>query len=243
MMVYFQLRHSPQTIVDNKNGGGISQETVDNNKGMGATSEVTAFNYDGTYTGTFNYEYQDWRDDDNGVSKAITPWIPASFTLTLTLKTIYNIEQWNHLDVTNAICSDPNFGTGPNGVNVVASRNDPEDERSIVLPIDPTKQNVKYDEGKYDNLGLVFPNGAMIETDSNGDVIKVSSDGKTLSNNPDWVNPYPKSSNYNSWSAETPEGILWRFTPATTIPGQPSMNTNGIRGYKFGSWSLTKITP
>ena len=213
-------------------------ENVGNNVESVSNVTTTGSIYDGTYTGAFNYEYRDW---DQLNSKAITPWTSSSFTLTFALKTVgksysSNPDPYVYLSATNVISSDPGFGTGSGGVNATA---DFGGEQNAWLPENPAKQ-----DGLDSFFEFVFPNNARIEipvgrTLKEGGVItvKVSPDGKTLSSDPNWVSPF-KDPDYGSWSAETPEGVLWKTTPAIAA------HSNFVnRVYKFESWNLTKVSP
>jgi len=196
--------------------------------------------YDGTYTGTFNYEYM---DKDRFGDKVITPWTAGSFTLTLTFKTIEVSDDLVSLDVTNAIVSDPGFETGAGGVN---PEGDFGGQLNARLPVNPAEQG---GVNKYSYMTLVFvpepyqsnrieiPDGA----------IKVSPDGKTLSDNPDWLATLsgwtPSKTIIPSWTAKT------RGFPepgrTTTFLGYGTFGKSGVydRLFKYGSWTLTKVSP
>ena len=186
--------------------------------------------YDGTYSGTFNYEYRDSYYVAGSDEKQFTEWKEGSFELTVTFKTRYapnpnDPEAHVSLDITNAFSTDPNFGTEGSGVNPSGSFTD----ESASLPVDPAKQ-----DAKYAYLVLAFPNNARIEAKEGA--IKVSSDGKTLSNDPNWVSPCTGTPCL-AWEAKTPQGPL--------SPGTPTAES-GVwmtRHYAFKNWSLTKASP
>ena len=92
------------------------------------------FSYDGTYSGTFNYEYQ---DIDRFSGKIIKSWTAGSLTATLTLKTLRSSGDTVFLDVTNAIVSDPSFKTGTEGVDPVSAFGG---QISVTLPANPAEQ-------------------------------------------------------------------------------------------------------
>ena len=94
---YFQSHRSPKAI--------------DNNAGTNTSTGTR--NYDGTYSGKFNYEYKLTADYPS------SQWIPASFDLAITVK---------GNEITNVYSSEPGFGTGPNGVVPIA------DQTNIELP-------------------------------------------------------------------------------------------------------------
>jgi hypothetical protein len=203
-------------------------------------SELTSI-YEGTYKGTFNYKYRDAYFVSGSDEEQYTPWTSESFELTVTFKTLIMPDSPNDptekvsLDVTNAISSDPNFGTGSSGVNPLGNFGY---ETSAYLPVDPSQ----YGADEYTYLTLAFPNNARIEIRSNKDnngnyAMIVSPDGNTLSSNPDWVNPIQNPGNPGyAWEAETPQGPLWDGTPTAET---------GVwmtRHYAFESWSLTKIS-
>lgn len=195
-------------------------------------------NYEGTYTGTFNYKYRDSFYTSGSDEIQYTPWTSESFELTVTFKVLTMPDSSNDptskvtLDATNAISSDPNFGTGSSGINPSSGFT----EGSAYLPVNPSVSGAI----EYAYLTLAFPNNARIEIRSNKDnsgnyAMMVSSDGKSLSSNPDWVNPIqnPGNSGY-AWEAKTPQGPLWDGTPTAET---------GVwmtRHYVFESWSLTK---
>jgi len=190
------------------------------------------FSYDGTYSGTFNYEYQ---DVERFSGKTLTEWIPGSFTLVLTLKTLSVESEVVFLDATNAVVSDPSFGTGSNGVDPVSSFGGPI---NLTLPRNPAEQKTDSSASMYlyFNLGEDYET-KMIEIKSGA--VKVSPDGKTLSRNPDWgKNPTAGKTELPAWKALTP-GM------DTTFRFGGTFGTSGVydRHFKYGDWSLTKISP
>lgn len=232
---FFMTRQTPQPVIEN-NEDGVTTTTP---------TEVTTSVYDGTYTGTFNYEYQ---DQDRFSQKVVTPWTPGSFTLTLTFKTIpyqqpnSNSDQDVTLEITNASISDPSFGTGASGM---APHSSFGDKSTISLPIDPSKREAD----KYAGFVLVFP-AADYKTsykstrlEIKDGTIKVSSDGKTLSNDPNWMDKFPETKEYRATHNLTPVPI-WT---ASTGTGEGTfrtvtLHTNNDRVFKYGSWSLTKTS-
>lgn len=219
--------------------GPISENNQENNQV--SPIEVTTSIYDGTYTGTFNYEYQDY----NRLSgKAATPWISGSFNLSVTFKTIPyqpnpNGDQNVTLEITSAAISDPSFGTGAGMV----PRSSFSDKSTISLPIDPAKKEAD----KYTGFVLVFP-AADYKTsykstrlEIKDGTIKVSVDGKTISSDPNWMDKFPGMKEYGETHTPTP---IWT---ANTGTGEGTfctviLNTNNNRMFKYGSWSLTKTS-
>jgi hypothetical protein len=206
-------------------GGICHDDKVNSNTPAGAVV------YDGIYTGKFNYEYQDW-DQLNG--RAVSDWVPSSFELTMTLKTVRksNNPPYVFLDASNVVSSDPGFGTG-SGVDVTAYF---DGQESVSLPADPSKQ-----DALDSSLILTFPNRAMIEvregTGFGGkSTMIVSPDGKTLSSDPSFVTACTGEPCY-AWVASAPAGTLLKTAPATD-----SKKGFWVRHYKFESWTLKKTS-
>ncbi|MBN1159624.1 MAG: hypothetical protein JXA43_00095 [Candidatus Diapherotrites archaeon] len=181
--------------------------------------------YEGTYSGKFNYEYRDgYYTSDSPNELKYTPWKAESFDVALTFKTIRkdsssDQDPYVYLDVTNGVCSDTNFGT-EEGVDPTGNFGSSE---SASLPVNPAQQ-----DAKYSSLILMFPNGAQIEVKEG--TIKVSPDGKTLSNNPEVANAS------TSWNAKTLKGPLWLGTPTAET------SVWMTRYYSFKNWKLTKVS-
>ena len=94
-------------------------------------------NYDGTYSGKINYEYQ---VDDGHCFAPSSVWIPASFDLAVTFKGD---------EITHVYSSEPGFGTGPNGV----------------VPI-VNKTSVTLEVGAGGDMHIGFPNGTFLSLSS-----------------------------------------------------------------------------
>jgi hypothetical protein len=168
--------------------------------------------YDGTYSGTFNYEYRVIRG--NGIG----PWIPGSFDLTITLKDINAIGGRQYMAVTYAKCSDPDFGAvggvTPSGTlsSVEFQANPPSGERL-------NDQN--------EAIIVRFPNTAYIEIPANAGggyagKFLISSSGLRYSAD------YPDE----AWYAQTGQKPFKGYT----APGEEYYEV------QYGSWSLTKIS-
>ncbi len=171
--------------------------------------------YEGTYTGTFAYEYRETWTDMTTVTmgRKNGPWIAANLTLTLTLETEGTYGGTDSLDITNVSVSDPSFGTGLAGI--VPNRNG----TGVRLRADPMKPSLSQD-----GFMITFPNGAYINTNYGAGGVLMSFDGKTLSNG------LAPSQPDVTWEAiKTPSGHFrgWGADPVYEV--------------NFKSWSLTKI--
>jgi hypothetical protein len=169
--------------------------------------------YEGTYTGTFNYEYQ--KNGQGG-------WIPASFDLTFTLEGESEINGRAYPYVTYVKCSDPAFGA-VDGVEPVASLSSVEFKANP--PATPEVRLSDHNEA----IIIRFPNTAYIEIPANaGGSLSgrflIRSDGKAMYSSPD----YPD----DLWYAVTGS---WPFK-GYTAPGEDFYEVN------YESWSLTKVS-
>ena len=182
--------------------------------------------YEGTYRGTFSYEYREWKNNPDYPKGERYVWsqgVPASLTLTVTFKThepnILNMTAeelarggtWS-LDITNAIVDDKRFGTGSNGVTPI---NIAQNRSEASLPYDAKSAGSLMDTNKYININ--FPNGANLRTTG----VKVGFAEWTLSG--------------DSWTAFVPtkEGP---FSEETLPDGGPTRY-----GKYPKSWSLNKV--
>ena len=191
--------------------------------------------YDGTYSGTFNYEYRGKKNNPDYYNQNsptyhqqylyTTDWIQASFTLTVTLKTRENYTEqvaqfmgvWP-LDITNIIVSDPIFGTGLGGVTPI-TRNS-----GAALPFTGTTTGFLTD-GK-SGIWVYFPNGSHLEAPpgQEGNLLKVGFAEWTLSG--------------DSWSAYTFQKgspLSVEMMAGSTSVYFPNTEVN------FKSWSLKKV--
>lgn len=168
--------------------------------------------YEGTYSGTFNYEYHVIRDNDIG------PWISDSFELTITLKDVNTIGGRQYMAVTYAKCSDPNFdavgGVTPSGTLSSAEfqANPPSGERL-------SDQN--------EAIIVRFPNTAYIEIPANAGggyagKFLISSNGLRYSSD------YPDS----AWYAQTGKKPFKGYSS----PGEEYYELNYL------NWNLAKIS-
>ncbi len=178
--------------------------------------------YDGTYSGTFNYEYRENRLEKvpgREYSEFVEgEWKTGSFTLTVTLEDLagsYGAETISL--VTSVYCSDPNFGTGPSAIT-------PAPNSAARLPADPPT-TLMNPSGPYMGIQIFFPNGAELHTvtpstAASGGDLSVSLTGQTLSG--------------STWMAFTPSG------PFSNID-----LSYPLRQYQYNmkgkSWSLTKV--
>lgn len=188
-------------------------------------------NYDGTYSGTFNYEYQDVNRFNS--EEIITPWKAGSFNITMTLKTLNDItpndsDPYFFLDAYNVVISDPEFNTG-SGVDAVDSFGG---QISVRLPVDPNKQDSK-NSSIYLNIPSSDYSSRYLEiTDG---AIQVNPDGKTISLDPNFDSA---NKNKKPWKAETSslcsESIFCKAGSYKNIVFD--------RHFRYGSWSLTKVS-
>ena len=185
--------------------------------------------YDGTYKGTFNYEYANFVRGEEII------WIPGSFDLEMTLKTYMILPEMTvndmrvggivNLDVINVWCSDPGFGTGSTGV-VPLELND---LRSVAsLPLYPTKP---LSEMNIFGIFFTLPNGASLAAPSiGGGMMQVSSDGRVLSSDP--------QAESNVWDVHSV--VSGPLSDAESVTTRQLATFDGDRIYKFTSWTLTK---
>ena len=145
---------------------GITQVTQSPEKTLGGanSTEIDAVSvYDGTYSGTFNYEYEKltWdADRELPGGEIVSPWISATLKLELTFQTIsFSIDRdWVELGITYVVCDDPVFGTGANGV---APDNSNAMNAYAYFPLPPDK-TINPHEGI--KLVINFPNGSSISS-------------------------------------------------------------------------------
>ena len=139
--------------------------------------------YDGTYAGTFNYDFKTltWDADKQLPGGEIEgPWQSASIGITITFRTseLEVAQGWVRLAITSIKCDDAVFGTGDTGVI-------PGDRNGVpsfaFFPVPPDKE-IKTGEGV--NLVINFPNGSYLyscQGSSNFGTFSASADGKVLS--------------------------------------------------------------
>ncbi len=175
--------------------------------------------YDGTYTGTFTYEYQEEKPDAEG-RFVWGPWIAARFTLTVTLRSLAPDVVFRQagatsvaLPITHVVVSDPDFGAGASGIAPLFGS-------AATLPLDlPTTPLNPSLAGM--GMVILFPNGATLLTENRAGALSVGFDGRTLSNS---LDPGIQG---RTWIADTPQGPV----------GPP--NPSGFsRNYKYTSWRL-----
>lgn len=214
------MREKPDFFSNEKEANTIPATVVDDK-----------ISYDGTYSGTFYFEYQ---DVDRFSGKVINAWTSSSFTMLLTLKTLKVSDDVVFLDVTNAVLSDSSFGTGSSGVDPVSNFGS---QISVTLPTNPAEQQINSSAGVsiYFNLGDDFET-KMLEIKPGA--IKVSSDGMVITQNPDWGKDLPANKTETpAWAAKTP-GM------DTTFRFGGAYGSGGVydRHFKYGEWSLSKIS-
>lgn len=161
--------------------------------------------YDGNYIGEFKYVYY-VKGQDNNYSPVL-----GSFQLTLTLKCLATAAGSTVLNVTHAVCSDPNFGCQLGGCSPITPS-------VATLPASPpTNSSNPSTAGQ--GILVMFPNGSSIMTSNGTGNLNVTSDGRTLSNSldPSLVN--------STWVASGGS-----FPSSSVPPGGPVT--------QFKSWSL-----
>ena len=203
-------------------------------KTVSSTTSNSANFYDGTYTGTFNYEYM---EKNRFGGEIITPWTTGSFNMTLDLKSLNKLSPndtnpYIQLDAYNVKISDPVFNT-EDGFDAVTSFGG---QISFLLPANPEKQ-----DSKDASIQLYFPGAnystRYIEVDNGG--IQVSSDGKIISINPNFDSIYNTDKTKRAkpaWKAYT-QGLNTTFSNSGTTKGNIVLD----RIFKYGNWSLMKI--
>lgn len=154
------------TLIMASCASGITQVTQSPEKTLNAASstEIDAISvYDGTYSGTFFYEYEKltWdADRELPGGEIVSPWISATLKLELTFQTIsFSIDRdWVELSIIYIVCDDPVFGTGANGIT-------PDNSNAMnayaYFPLPPDK-TINPNEGI--NLVINFPNGSSIRS-------------------------------------------------------------------------------
>ncbi len=168
--------------------------------------------YEGTYSGTFNYEYRVIRGNNVG------PWIPGSFELTITLKDVNAISGRQYMAVTYAKCSDPDFDA-VDGVTPSAALS------SVEFQANPPSGERLSDQNEA--IIVRFPNTAYIEIPANAGggyagKFLISSNGLRYSSD------YPDS----SWYAQTGQKPFKGYT----APGEEYYEVNYL------SLKLVKIS-
>lgn len=176
--------------------------------------------YTGTYTGTFNYEYQENKYVNGELEKG--PWIPASFTLTITLEgeSAFNGRAYPY--ITYVKCSDPVFGA-TDGVKPVASLSSVE-----FLANPPKTPEVRLSDHN-EAIIVKFPNTDYIEIPANaGGSLSgrflISSDGKEMYSSPDY-----------------PDDMWYAVAGSGPFKGYYSPGENFYE-VKYESWSLIKVS-
>ncbi len=145
---------------------GVTQVTQSTEKTLSAASVTkigVASVYDGTYSGTFNYEYEKltWdADKELPGGEIVSPWISATLKLELTFQTIsFSTDpDWVELGVTYVVCDDPVFGTGANGIT---PDNSSTQNAYAYFPL-PPDNTINPNEGI--KLVINFPNGSSISS-------------------------------------------------------------------------------
>jgi len=206
-------------------------------------SQSSSSRYDGTYSGTFNYEYREKRSNPDYYNQSspnyqkkylyATDWIQASLKVTITFKTNDNTNeqlaqttgQWM-LDITNVIVDDPAFGTGLGGIvpltmnaeqNVMGSgAHLPYNDTNFIKPFTGDMPNA---------IWISFPNGACLKIqDSPQNRFKVGFAEWTLS--------------YDNWYAYT-------FQKGSPLSVEMSLGSASVYSpnteVNFKDWSLKKV--
>jgi hypothetical protein len=187
--------------------------------------------YDGTYSGTFNYEYETvtWdADKDLPGNEIISWWIPATIGITLTFETssLSISPDWVELKIIHVICDDPVFGTSENGII-------PDDSNGLTayayFPIPPNKVL-----GPSEGIKLVinFPNGGYlhsIQGVTNRGTFYASPDGTRLS----YIYRFTGSEDYGL-GAFYGNAAIGPFSPMKDYPDY---------FIRTESWTLIKVAP
>lgn len=176
--------------------------------------------YDGTYTGTFIYAHP----VDNTAEFKDLKWVNKSFSVTITLKTLYISEGNAHLDITNVSCTEPSFGSG-----VPTSALHESGDSQAYLPVDPASTSANPNTTAF---VIKFANG-NIGAGIAGKVY-ISPDGKTISNSSG--SNGTSLEGYVPWTTMGPSGF-------SHLPSGPfSLASWGKWGWYPVSWNLTKVS-
>ncbi len=197
-------------------------------------NQTTASPYDGTYSGTFNYEYREKTPNKDYPVKSNAEyvygkWTAVSLKVTVTFETRQNqtqqsaqlVGQWS-VDITNVIVDDPAFGAGQ-GVTPV---NDPKTSRgsSANLPYGTTATgSLTGAEASF--ISISFPNNAYLKTAGTEGNIKVSV--------ADWV------LSGDSWAGYT----FQKGSPLSVEENEHSAGVHYLQyEVSFKNWNLKKLT-
>jgi hypothetical protein len=235
---------SPMALMANP---ASAQSTYDDSQAY-TVNEPTAAGvssvYDGTYTGTFNYQYR----EGDGPSYSLrgwtwSDWEKDSFTLTVTLEPYMTgdsttqelyaktLGYWMKR-ITSVSCSEPAFGTGAGSIAPFA--NDITKQSTAMLPLNTGIANPSLSVPL--GINIFFPNGSVIITLPSS--LSVSSDRQTLSNSPKSI-PDENS----TWSVLTaPSGIFQHANEPMMVPGASVVDSIHRVEVDYISWSLTKQT-
>jgi hypothetical protein len=176
------LSCSPDITAPAQNSTNLNSTTTRTNTPAQPTTTTPTSKsvYDGTYTGTFSYQYQDYWQAKPGDYPWRGPWVSDEFELTITIQadTLYTCK------VTSVQSSEPGFGTGSGGIA-------PTNGRALL----PGMISSNMGPGIY----IVFPNGAKLECNAG---VLASNDGQSL-----WNPPDDNSTDvYGTWWADAPSG-------------------------------------
>jgi hypothetical protein len=208
--------------VDGESAGAVNTYTFNDITANHSISAVfaelgPASMYDGTYTGTLNYNFRNSKSIDSLGNPIWNPWTTASLDLTLIFKTTEIDADAVTAIVTHVSCSEPGFGATGDGVTPL----NVSDEKASVgyLPTKPPITNSDL------SIVITFPNGAVLDLWN----VNASSDESTLYNNA------PDAAASGTWNAyNVPSGIFKNIdNPAT----------NSYYEFQFTSWSLTRVSP
>lgn len=209
-------------LADISQGGGGQVYAASTNARQPESPDVVyqsdASPYDGTYSGLFYYEYQEWKQSKDGKWGLGEP-VKASLKLTVTFQHIDApfTDRWI-LKITRIIVDDPAFGTGAKGIDLDFSNSSPG---SASLPLNATSLKYPLPFG----LNIDFPNGAKLSTMFPGmpvDDLKVGFAEWTLAGSRWQAGSTPKGHPLSGeWSAQNAAENRFRVT--------------------FKSWSLIKI--
>jgi hypothetical protein len=137
---------------------------------------VRGSRYAGTYSGAFNYQYQ------NQIVPIAGDWIPMSFSVTLSMKDVNYINGKNIMKVTNFVSSESAYGTGTQGVVPVSPT------WSWFWANPPASPTLRLSKPGADVLMIYLPNGSSLNVNfAYG--FELSADGSSMQ----WIPTDPTS--------------------------------------------------
>lgn len=171
-------------------------------------SEQSGSPYDGTYTGTFKYEYPSY----SGLWGTDVSMVQDSFTLSITLKTRMVTSDTIYLYVTNVVSSNPDFGTGSNGFAPKHWERSTSEGEGYAYAELPTEFPSTRIDGMPRYIYIGFPNGKFLETSD----VYVNLDPNTLTYYPDQSAQFWRSNGIRSKENSWDNDLSWSLTKVSS---------------------------